>query len=381
MKKILSFLIVFVSLQNVNSQISLGDSLFDTGNYTASIKAYHNSTTSANKYFKIAKVYQQLGATTKSIESYRSGFLMDSVSIQPRFNYGKLLLNAQQPVAGINVFIGLTNDQPSNASFHYYLGKGYEMITKTDSAMESYNKAVTLNADYRSAHLGIVKNQIVLKKYIEAIGYSKEYLDKNPNDTKMLSYNAQAGLKAKWYDQALQSFEKLIALEKTTDYNIKGIATCYLQETEYEKALEYFDLYIKMYDNNNSGIYFQKAVALMKLNFYEEAIDAMETSIALKRPALDQEYLQLAAIYARKDDLANAFKSLQTAQKENSKDPLIGYQLAIAADRYFADKNTIISYYQRYVDQFGKETTYGELAAARLSDLKKDVFMNGAQKN
>lgn len=381
MKKIIYFLIVFVYLQNGNAQITVGDSLFNTGNYTASINAYHNSGTSALKHFKIARVYQQLGATSKSIESYHNGFLIDSVNIQPRFNYGKLLLNTQQPIPAINVFIKLTNDQPSNASFHYYLGKGYETITKADSAIESYNKAVTLNTDYRSAHLGIVKNQIILKKYIEAIRYSAQYLNKNPNDTKMLSYNAQAGLKAKWYDKALESFKKLVELEKTTDYNIKGIATCYLQETEYEKALEYLDLYIKMYDDNNSGIYFQKAVALMKLNRYEEAIAAMETSIAIKRPALDQEYLQLAAIYARKDDLANAFKSLQTAQKENSKDPLIGYQLAIAADRYFADKNTIISYYQRYVDQFGKETTYGELAAARLSDLKKDVFMNGAQKN
>lgn len=381
MKKYLFSLIVLTKFFNAQAQIKTGDSLRKIGVYKQAIIAYEKAPETATTFFKIAQVYQQLGATQQAVESYQQGFLLDSLSVLPRFNYGKLLLNVQQPIPAINVFIRLTNDQPNNASFHYYLGKGYETITKADSAIESYNKAVTLNTDYRSAYLGIVKNQIILKKYIEAIRYSAQYLNKNPNDTKMLSYNAQAGFKAKWYDKALESFKKLIELEKTTDYNIKGIATCYLQETEYEKALEYLDLYIKMYDDNNSGIYFQKAVALMKLSRYEEAIDAMETSIAIKRPALDQEYLQLAAIYARKDDLANAFKSLQTAQKENSKDPLIGYQLAIAADRYFADKNTIISYYQRYVDQFGKETTYGELAAARLSDLKKDVFMNGAQKN
>ncbi len=380
MKKKLLFITIYLFVLNSFSQIKSGDSLLSLGDYKLSITAYEKAPHSALKQFKIAKVYQQLGATAKALAFYETGFQSDSLSIQPRFNYGKLLLNTQQPVLAINVFLKLTQDQPNNASFHYYLGKGYETITQPDGAVASYKIAISLNNDYRNAHLGIVKNQIVQKKYLEAIAYSKEYLNNHPNDARMLSYNAQAGLKAKWYSNALKSFKKLIELEKTTDFNIKGIATCYLQETEYEKALEYLDMYINRYDDNDSGVYFQKAVAYMKLERYEEAIKAMETSIAIKRPALDQEYLQLASIYARKSDLANAFKSLETAHKENRKDPLIAYQLAIAADRYFADKNTIISYYQRYVDQFGNTTTYGELAAARLSDLKKDVFMNGAQK-
>lgn len=56
---------------------------------------------------------------------------------------------------------------------------------------------------------------------------------------------------------------------------------------------------------------------------------------------------------------------------------MINYQLAIAADRYFKDKNSIIPYYENYLEIHGKKSLYGTLASERLADLKEAIFMNG----
>jgi hypothetical protein len=57
------------------------------------------------------------------------------------------------------------------------------------------------------------------------------------------------------------------------------------------------------------------------------------------------------------------------------------YQLAVAADNYYEDKNAVLNMYQRYIDKFGTETNLSILVKRRMSDLKKELHFNATEKD
>lgn len=368
-------ILTFISLIS-HAQINKGDELTQTGNWKAAITAYKAAPHSAIKEFKIAQAYSQLGNTNKAIKFYESGFAIDSTAIKPLYEYGKLLNNSQQFVDGVSVFQYLTAQQPENASFHYHLGEAWSGFNQTEQAVAAYKKALELNNDYRAARLDLIKNYIQIRKFNKAIGYALQGIDMDSKDIKMNSLLAQAYVNSKLYGKAIPVFEHLFKLGNDTEYNRNGLAFSYYSDQQFEKSIEQYQIFMEDYSDKMPHVYYNLSVAYMKLEKYKEGIDAIETAIALKRPLLDKEYIQLSAVHARNDDIKNAFYALKMAQKERSDDAMINYQLAIAADRYFKDKKTIIPYYEKYLEIHGKQSDYGTLASERLTDLKEAVFMN-----
>lgn len=184
-------------------------------------------------------------------------------------------------------------------------------------------------------------------------------------------------MNSKWYDKAIPVFERLFELGNDTEYNRNGLAFSYYSTSQYEKSIENYKVYVEEYNDKEASVFFNMSVAYMRIEKYTESIKAIEKAIAIRRPVLDKEYVQLAAVHARNEDIGNAFYALKAAQKERADDAMINYQLAIAADRYFKDKNSIIPYYENYLEIHGKKSPYGTLAAERLADLKEAIFMNG----
>ncbi|MGJ8683560.1 MAG: tetratricopeptide repeat protein [Nonlabens sp.] len=377
MKKKVVFLIAVLVSWGTFSQLDAGDELAQTGNWKEAIKEYQKAPQNAVREFKLAQAYSQLGNNSKAISYYRKGFLQDSTTLKPMYEYGKLLINSQQFVDAIPVFESLKERQVENASFHYYLGEAWSGLNQIDNAIKAYNSALTIDEDYRAARLELIKNLIQNRDFIVAVQFAKQGIKMDSTDVKMNSYLAQAYMNAKWYSKAVPVFERLFTLGNNTEYNRNGLAFSYFQEKQFEKAIDQYLIYMEDYDDKKPGIYFNLSIAYMKLERFDEAIDAIETAIALKRPLLDREYVQLAAVHARNQDIKNAFFALKMAQKERTDDALINYQLAVAADRYFEDKKTIIPYYEKYLELHGEKSDYGTLAAERLSDLKEAVFMNG----
>lgn len=373
----LTFLFLFLSSCVVFAQLDQGDELSKTGNWKAAIAAYKSAPASAQKDFKLAQAYSQLGNTFKAIQFYENGFATDSTAIKPFYEYGKLLINSQQNDKAILVFQNLIEQQTENATFHYYLGEAWSGLNQNEQAITAYAQALQLNEEYRAARLELVKNLIQKRDFAQAVRLAKTGIAMDPDDVKMNSYLAQAYVNKKLYMLAIPVFEHLFELGNDTEYNRNGLAFSYYMDQQFEKAIEQYQFYMRDYDDKKPNVYYNLSVAYMKLEQYLEAIDAIEIAIALRRPLLDKEFIQLAAVHARNGDIKNAFFALKEAQKERSDDPLINYQVAVAADRYFKDKNTIISYYEKYLELHGENSDYGALASERLSDLKQAIFMDG----
>ncbi|OUS21611.1 hypothetical protein A9Q93_00495, partial [Nonlabens dokdonensis] len=200
-------------------------------------------------------------------------------------------------------------------------------------------------------------------------------LELYPNDIKINSLIAQAYLGAKHYDKAIEHFELLFKLGNDTDFNRKNLAWSYFNDQQWQLAIENYEKYNRDYEDKNSLIYFIMSKAYLQLDQLEQAQDHIEQSIQFKTPELHQEYLQLATVYVRLGDFKNAFYATKKAKNEKPEDDVLGYQYAIAADQYFADKEKKLSYYEEFIEQY-PTSRYQEMANARAKDLRKEIFLS-----
>jgi tetratricopeptide (TPR) repeat protein len=368
------FLLGFIT--TAFSQIQTGDSLTEIGDYKNAIVAYHKAETTANLQFKIARAHTATGNVFKGIDFYKAGLEIDSTAVKPRFELARLYLNTNDPINSLILLNRLNSEFPENASFKFYKGQGLELIKAEAQAMDVYESALKLDPDYRNARIELVGLLIKKRETFPAIKYAQEVLDNDPDDIKFNSLIAQAFFNAKIYSKAIIHLERLFELKNDTEFNRRTLAVAYLEHAEWQKAIENFDIFLKQYDPKDAAVYFMKSQAHLKLKQYDKAQYAIEYSILFRRPSIAQEYLQMASIMAAREDYKGTFDAMKLAYQENSEDGIIAYQLAVAADRYFKDKKTILVYYERYLNKFGESSDYGEIVSSRASDLKKEIFMS-----
>jgi|GEM_PF-1103858 len=373
---LLLFCLILSGIAKTTAQTQAGDSLMELGDYKGAITAYNQLEPSATLQFKIARAHTATGNTFKAIQAYENGLKTDSTAVKPRFELGRLYLNTNDPINSLIIFNRLTSEFPENASFKFYKGQGLEFIKAEEPAMDVYEEVLKLDPDYRNARMELVALLIKNREMGLAVSYANELLKEYPDDIKFNSLIAQAYFNDKIFTMAIDHLEHLFELKNNTEYNRRTLGVSYLQTAQWKKALEQLDLFLKEYDDKDAGVYFMKSQAHLKLQEYDKAQDAIENSIAIRRPALHQEYLQLATVMAAQEDFKATFEAMKMAHSENAEDPIIAYQLAVAADRYFKDKKSILGYYELYLNKFGSEGGYGEYASSRASDLKKELFMS-----
>jgi len=359
------------------AQIKVGDSLMEIGDYRNAIAAYTNVEPNAVLQFKVAQSYTATGNYDKAIDAYKKGLESDNKFIKARFELAKLLLATNDIVQASIAFNKLVNEFPGNPTYLFYKGQCMEKLGVDAQAMDVYENVLKLDPDYRRARIELVPLLIKKRENQLAVKYCIEILQENPDDLKFNSLIAQAYFNAKIYSLAIKHLERLLELENDTEYNRRTLALSYFNNRDWKKAIESFDIFLHQYDQKDPAIYFLKSKAHLRLDEYEEALNAIEFAINYKRPAINQEYLQLSSVYAAQENLKEVFNTLTTAHKEYPEDRDIAFQLTRTADQYFKDKESILDYYERYLNKFGKADAYGEYASTRVSDLKKEIFMSG----
>ncbi|ARN78223.1 hypothetical protein BST97_09590 [Nonlabens spongiae] len=371
------FTILIVLLHFITqAQIAEGDSLMTVGNYQAAMWSYQQAPEEASTFFKIARASAAMGNTDDAIDSYMDGMALDSTDVRARFELGKLLLGINDWSSALNIFNALQEEFPANATYHHYIGKTYQDLKQSDTAITSFKKALDLNENYRAALIEYLVENIRARNYNVASVYAQKYLKDYPDDVKINSLYGQALMNSRYSDKAIEVFEKLFELGSDTEYNRKSLAYAYFAANDHEKSNENYEKFLQDYDDKDPQVYFMMSKNYLALNEFELAQDYIERAIVFKTPNLAQEYLQLSSVYANKKDLKNALAALRKASEEAPNNDDIAYQLVIGADRYYADKKTKLTYYENFLENF-PDSDYTEIAKERAGDLKKDIFMDG----
>lgn len=113
----------------------------------------------------------------------------------------------------------------------------------------------------------------------------------------------------------------------------------------------------------------------MGIDDYQNARKHINIAIGFLDVALDAHYVSLAISHNREGNYKEVIELLKLAIVENPQNQLAHFQLAVAADNYYKDREPAIALYENYMKLFKEQGDFYETVSVRLSDLKKEQHL------
>lgn len=281
------------------------------------VESLLGATNSRVLYLKV-KSYYNLQDWTNAYEAQKQYFENDPDSNDQKFNEIVRLISIINKNAA-DIFIKKAfesydlndNDEvirnfkkaieilPESAYLYYNLGSVYCKIEDFEKSIYNFKEAIKLEPDYERAYYFLGYSYININDYVEAIYNVRKAIEINPENEKYynilanyLGIQGQSYYKSKQYDQALDTYKKIISINSNysgkisyniiSNYDIGKIYYLCLEKLEESKP--YFNKVIEL-DKANSlitifSIYFlgKKEEALRRMNL--KLIEAKNTNNA-----------------------------------------------------------------------------------------------------
>tara|TARA_R110002124_G_scaffold120895_6_gene278964 strand:- start:22329 stop:23471 length:1143 start_codon:yes stop_codon:yes gene_type:complete len=375
MSRLIISLILFTFFQAEGqnpSALAIADSLYDLGNYSKATASYKDADPSEASLFKIAKSYEALGNYSEAIKYYKVLYSEYPNVVNAKYNYGKLLASIGETEKAISIFEQLLSESPHNPNFYFQLGLTQEKIDDSIAHL-NFQKAYRLDSNHLNALYKIAKRNVEKRNFDDARPLVKIALTTQELSVRFLLLDALLNFHTDQYHEAIVSFEKLDSLNYSTVQFHESLAKSYVQTNRFEAAINQYTILINQFDDKNPSWHFHIAQSYMALHYFEKAERHINIAIGLQEIPLDGEYSALARIYNRKKEFKKEMKALEKALGENPRNELAQYQLAVAADNYYDDKNVVLDYYHIYLEKHGETGRMRELAKQRVRDIKKEL--------
>lgn len=358
-------------------QLKAADSLYAVGDYPKAILLFEQDSSVASQ-LKVAQAYKNVGKLEEALATYQKIVTTQPAQALATFNYATTLLNDKQYKKADSLFEKLTIAYPENLEYVYQLGLSREgqneMLALPNWMYIIMKDSLHLNANYKLA-LAFTKSG----KFEMAAPYVATGLAQQPNSKRFLTLQGLSFFYEKDYHNTIIVFEKLLALGQSNEQVYEKLAVSYKNTNQYEKSLDTYTFLLEEYDAKNATWHFELGLVYNALGQRDEAVKHIERSKDLLNPSLAGHYMTLATLYKRDGNYKKVFETLKEAVKESPTNEMVLYQFTVAGDTYYKDKNAIIILYETFMTKF-PEGRFTELAAQRLSDLKKEVHLEATQK-
>lgn len=381
---IVLFIICKVGAQTPAS--ALADSLYAVGNYSKALKVYETNPQSASNYLKIARAYKGLGNKAQALEAYQISLKMDKEQPIATTEYGKMLLTRNKFAQADSIFGLLTARYPDNPEYYYQHGRALRKL-KRDTAIRkeafekryvtAFAKAVSLDSTHLKAIGQLALYHLQQSDYPEVEKLCFKALESDPENIEIMNLLAQNFYNRGFYTEAVDWFEKLVALGQKSAFIHEKLGYGYYQERMYELAIDQYNILLE-YDDEHYGTYHILAKLYNHIKDKEKAIEASEKALYFKDLPLDDVYMTLGATYRLHKQWPEAIEQFQNAIKENPEQGGAYHNLAICADNYYKDKKAVVNLYQQFISKFDNNRKYVytvQLAQDRVKILNREIFM------
>ncbi len=392
--------------------ISIGSIYENQGNYKEALKSYEKALDIYPEYkynyFNIANVQYQLKDYNNAIKSYNTFLETYSQHSESRENlaasyyavkdyddaakqykilyeknpetfksfsqYGLALLNDNNPEKAVEMLEKAISLDSENNSAHLGLAQAYQDLGKNDLSYEQYQIVLAKVPNLNTVRLDYANLLADMNKNTEAITQYNMYIKAFPNDINGYKNIANVYKTLSNYDKALENY--LIAETKdSADINIKkNIALCYHNKKDYANALKYYDIILTSQpDDYNMQV--NKALALHALKRYDEAIAMYENLLPVKNDKTLKDNLNNARV-ARGHELieaknyGSAIENFKTAIKDGYTDGFVYYGLA-KAYRATGDNTKAAENYEKAISIDPDKTAYSAEYSEFISSLYK----------
>jgi len=376
--RIVVLILVICSLKassQVDETLRVADSLYALGDYSKAIQSYEQGELSEKGLINIARAYDALGNKVKSLEYYDILISKYETGSIIQYEYAKLLANTQANEKADSIFKLLIIQHPSNPNYYYQSGLLFEK--RQDSiANDLFLQAFKIDTTHLNATYKIARYRLSKRKFKEAKYYINIGLKNNPISSRFINLSALRLYYTKDYHGAIAAYALLLEQQISNVQMHEHLAFSYGKTNQYEKAIEQFTILINQYDDENPSYHYNLGKSFMVLSRFEKGRSHVEIAIALQELPIDAEYMTLATSYNRLGKYGKTMKFLRRALEENPKNEHALYQLAVAADNFYEEKQFAIPFYENYIKSYLKDGRYLELAQSRLSDIEKELHFN-----
>ena len=350
----------------------IADSLYALGNYTKAINYYARSRSESSN-LQIARAYNAIGNFEKAVTQYKNVISEDPSSQIARFELGKIQLKLKDADNAKNLFVELTEIDPVNTEYFYYLGKSLQFLKNDFMANKAFRLSLKIDSTHLRSIFELGKYYVAEREKDSVLAYVDKGLEFYANDVALINLKALALFNNEQYAQALPLFERLVVLGEKKEFIYTKLAYCYFRTWNFEKAKVAYQEVLKINDGN-ADAYFNLGQVFEKDRQIDSAQYYFEESIAVQKPFLARQYDALARIARGKKDIKTAYDYYKLAHQEDPDNAMIYFNVCTTADQLYKDAKTKLVYYEKFLEKFGKNERYmSEMSEKRISELKEEI--------
>lgn len=278
----------------------------------------------------------------------------------------------------------------------------YKSLLKIDSSNTYYHKQLAIYAKKDNdiilafTHLGIANkinpNDLSVINLLVKIFMEQEQFDQveifiekglavDSLNEQLLLYKAKLAYKNKEYNTVLESISKSLPQQNdTTSYQMKllGIANYHLEN--YETSIQCMNKVLK--DQEAEIIHYYLGLSYKELKSFDKSTAHLEKAINMGiTDHISTYYAALGTVMEQNEDYKGSINAYQTAYKY-SKNKVILFHLARNYDTYYADKQTALAYYERYLSH--NDTNHRDLMSYseyRINEIQEQMHFEMGSEN
>lgn len=372
------FILLFLSKAGAQTPaLKVADSLYTVGNYAEAISSLQSiipATSVIN--VRLAKSYQARGKFEEAKFHYEKVLEEDPEKVLTLLDYASLLEKSGNLEKADSIFSSLVKRYPTNANFHYRLGRIKEE-RRDSTAIHHYLFAVSHDRSHQQALIKLAADALRNARLYASENYSRQGLKYFPGNPVFLSLLAQTYYHQKRFDLAAENFQLLLDQGEESEFIYSKLAASLAHLVRNEEAIKYYQKALE-YKANEAQNHFSLGKLYTITEEYDKAEPHLLKSIILKTPILDAEYLSLGLTYAGKEDYKKALRYFSRALEENPDNERALFEKAIAADNYYEDLEMKINLYQNYLDRYSAKGNGSmvSFAESRKNDLREQLHLS-----
>ena len=237
-------------------------------------------------WHQLGMLYKKINKLNLAIRSFDYAILIDDNFSGAYFEKGKALeKNKEYKLAIDNYIICLELEDPSAVVF-MQIANCYNNLNNYKIAAKYFLRAINEDPLLDYAWLELAKIHIKQNELQKALFYISKALEINDEDLEFLNTYIKINLKLSFYEEAIESFKKIINLEKDTLVTFLALSDVLHFIGEYKDAIDILHKAEKKY-NNFSEILYRLSGLYFLVNNKNESFFYLENALKLNVEKLE----------------------------------------------------------------------------------------------
>lgn len=344
---------------------------YNLGNYQTAIPIFK----AANDFKMLAKSYHSLGDYSTAKSYYKRAIHQNKTDTLLKYNYAQFLYKTKDYKEALNTFDQLHNLDTTNANFIYYQGLLKEK-EKPKEALAYFIEAYKKDKNHLNAIYKIARTYFYNTDFDHADEYLKKGTAIDSNHINLLKLSALTAFYTENYEKTIEIYHKLMEQGEEFELLHSKSAEAYLALEDFDQALDEYRVLFENYPQKSPTNWLEElGYTHRQLKDYEGSERYYQAAITQLTIPLLYEYMQLAALYREQKKYSNEIGVYRKILSINPQHEEALIELAVTADKYYADRELVLSYYDHYLKLYSESGRKREFAKDRASYLRKKIHL------